>query len=889
MVPASSAGGDPGNTEDGARGGVSLYRLRPNHGVVFLDIELQNDVLASQISCFIEDHAGTASGAPPVLIPLEREAFADGTIWHPRTHAPVAPSDALLIDGRQAVAAFAGTWLPLPVLRVIGRLPGGRLRFDAGPLNWVRLHIEKTDPTVGAGRPLRAVLAFDTRLVTDSRVDLERYVAPTEEDASFGSTFVFSDQTDDIAAFVGDPWIMSWLDGIVKARDTGPSEKLNPAKFLAAPPTGNLRRPKLAHLAHYLVLLKVLKAARAIPQVRFFDALGAGVSQRTEAVDLVVDAGGDDLVAFLVERSRMGASADLGQARPLALRDLSQPEILHAGLIPSHVEFDRQPFGDLRSSRLSGRTDAFMWPTLARIGSEAQRLSQRANATPGVTGLSDVQHYASDDRTPQTVWRISTDHGTADRPGSMASGPALGVIGEDGRPFAAGSGLPAVRTRFTQASLLGFAYAEIITHAISKLAEPVLHQRGMEALALRSLRSLTLALPVSLSREEQETLLARAEDGIDLVWRTMGWDQSNRIDVPQKPKVFATLGGDLGAQLLFIEDEVETRFGGDFYQFAVEAGLGHVQRDLSDVSVRILSVELSRRALASVSADYRVEGSGAIHPNLRHAVRVQGGTGSVGEAVIRDVILPSIKAGLATVGLGWSQEFLSAIAICRNGTADDSVIQSAGRLRAKILEPAAEALLALAAKRPFDLLRGTENVSLERLAILGGGRLSDEWAMMTVPEEPKAAPGGFDLGRIQIAFNQGHLGKVIETALNSLMEALAERIDVEQHSFVLITGQDVLAPALKAAVLQAFDMSPHRVVLFGERRNTLIESMTSLPDVGHSVLAGAASAILASSSHANPTDLLRGAIQINSGQDRATPPSEQSRAGASLVQRGSVP
>ena len=81
-------------------------------------------------------------------------------------------------------------------------------------------------------------------------------------------------------------------------------------------------------------------------------------------------------LAAQLEIKVQAATAELGSAQMLKVRDLSQPHMVHEGPHPTVVEFDLQPFGNTAASRASGRTDAFSWPSLARIGTEAVRLSQ---------------------------------------------------------------------------------------------------------------------------------------------------------------------------------------------------------------------------------------------------------------------------------------------------------------------------------------------------------------------------------------------------------------------------------------------------------------------------------------------------------------------------------
>ena len=91
----------------------------------------------------------------------------------------------------------------------------------------------------------------------------------------------------------------------------------------------------------------------------------------------------------------------------LPLRDLSRPWQSHAGVFASRIEFSRTVFGKDVYSRWSGRTNAFHWPSLARVGVEASRLSAEQSTGDAYTGLSSPMRYLWDDRASRNVWRFA--------------------------------------------------------------------------------------------------------------------------------------------------------------------------------------------------------------------------------------------------------------------------------------------------------------------------------------------------------------------------------------------------------------------------------------------------------------------------------------------------
>jgi hypothetical protein len=81
----------------------------------------------------------------------------------------------------------------------------------------------------------------------------------------------------------------------------------------------------------------------------------------------VLDVGNSRTCGLLIEAAgELGVN--LNDSYELALRDLSHPESVHTRPFESRVEFAQAWFGKNHLSRLGGRADAFVWPTMTRVG-----------------------------------------------------------------------------------------------------------------------------------------------------------------------------------------------------------------------------------------------------------------------------------------------------------------------------------------------------------------------------------------------------------------------------------------------------------------------------------------------------------------------------------------
>ena len=181
-------------------------------------------------------------------------------------------------------------------------------------------------------------------------------------------------------------WMNQWLEELFRElhpRATlGEIEsdiKQKPQESTAALP----RLPRLAASALHLPPIKLVGDA---------ERPGRGAIE----VDLVLDVGNSRTCGLLIEAAGRKLGVNLNDS--YALRMISP--ILNActhGPSRSRVEFAQAWFGKNHLSRLGGRADAFVWPTMTRVGPEATRLASRRRGTEGNTGMSSPKRYLWDE------------------------------------------------------------------------------------------------------------------------------------------------------------------------------------------------------------------------------------------------------------------------------------------------------------------------------------------------------------------------------------------------------------------------------------------------------------------------------------------------------------
>ncbi len=335
---------------------------------------------------------GDAEGGPSLhQVDLDEE----GVFYHPLSGDIADPSATYAVSGTRALEAFAGHWIPVPVLRLGRQAADGSFLLDEGPSNWARLFVTRGD---GRGiTPWRVVLAIDTGLDAGNDGRAQAATAPGLEDVRRSSTFAFSTDVEAIGWFVNEPWVDEWLAEAFREGRGQPEPSTGGGAADATATTGSL-----AYLAHYLTLLAAVNGAGRLPRLRLV-APPANVDGRVVPVDLILDIGASCTTALLAETAP-GAPVSIGR---LPLRDLTDLSQSDSGLFPSRVEFARASFGRDVYSRWSERTGAFYWPSLVRTGDEAQRLASGQPASDALTGLSSPMPYLWDDRASRNLWRFA--------------------------------------------------------------------------------------------------------------------------------------------------------------------------------------------------------------------------------------------------------------------------------------------------------------------------------------------------------------------------------------------------------------------------------------------------------------------------------------------------
>ncbi len=338
-------------------------------GVQFMDFGLTLDLRREEPGAFVLQSSQRS------LARLDYDARTDRFTHPGNSGVGVKPKYTMAME--ESVKVLQECWLPLPYLRA-----GRQRQFAEGPTTWARGRLVALVPGEDVhGGTHRLTCAFDTNVFRD--VEDLAYLAPTLADVQAGASFQLAHRAHEMGWFLEVPWIAEWVREMFA--DQAPKRLGLPIEDIE----DEIKR--YSHQAHYLNWLALIAAEAHLPEIVIRSNARDDVLTPIP-VDLVLDVGNSRTCGILIEEHPQQGHG-LKNRYELALRDLSLPHRVYAEPFESRIEFAQVVLGKEQLACQSGRNDAFIWPTIARVGPEAARLANRRRGTEGSTGLSSPKRY----------------------------------------------------------------------------------------------------------------------------------------------------------------------------------------------------------------------------------------------------------------------------------------------------------------------------------------------------------------------------------------------------------------------------------------------------------------------------------------------------------------
>jgi hypothetical protein len=749
----------------------------------------------------------------------------------PRTGKPdisIQPNYSVSVD--KALAPFLGKWVPLPFFRSEGNVGNSEMRYRNGPTDWARCRLEALLEPDRQGNTHRLVIGFDTHVqsgidVTTVTTD-EGYASLAEMDMHDGAEFALVTQFKSYAWFLSLDWMRDWLKELFNdtLRRKFPKRTLRDTDF----------EYRNEHLARYIAFIEVLGSAEVIPKVKLTDP-----RRHTDPidVDLVLDIGNSRTIGMLIEK-RPGESISLDNGSVLELRDLSQPTTLHRDTFSSYVCFSRARFGDPHGyARGSGRyRPSFSWPSVVRVGPEAQRLAVGSRREEGQTSMSSPKRYLWDLKPRVQEWRYAPDPDDPTSPESpVNSGDFVGFVNNEGTPLHAfnsrkgrsldfirgQSPYPVTEPKFSRSSMMMFLISEIVSHALVQVNSPAQRNNRLNPDIPRRLRNIIFTTPPAMSVSERNLYEQWAEWALEVIWRALEWDERALAthDYRTKPVVRMKLDEASATQLVFVYNEIEKRFAGDSTQYLEIFGKPR-QRYGGKPTLRVASIDIGGGTTDMVITTYLTESAGATnilipHQEFREGFNVAGD--DILKVVIENHLIPELIRYLAA-----HDPFVTREAVMRRlGRDAVDLTEKERNLRAQfaqqVLVPLAFSIFAKLGKLPVEDLPLFSTYQVDAREVLSLGLDVDPEVrrfigrLITRPDAP-----AFDLMEWRPTVDLASVGTSITATLSPFLLDLGEVIKLWDCDFLVLSGRPSCLPSLRAILTKSPPVQPSRLIAMSE-------------------------------------------------------------------------
>lgn len=440
----------------------------------------------------LEPHDLREDGITPLRIDEENQSGVKGDIFSINFGSRINRLDA-----------FENVWLPLPYFS-----KKTEKRFNFGPLNWARVKLIKRQVS-DKELVYDAVLAFDTRVKSSYDGYDECPVFPDKFRS--GLDFDLCDNEFLLMDYcsAGNKW--SYIDEYLFSLVHPEVQRVSQIKG------ANVR--KMDYIASYAFLMSYCASKDAFPRVTLYRDDDVEV----KGIDMIIDIGNSKTTALLIEDN-----VNFNQVRPLKLVDytrlttnlgddswpLSSSEPFDMRLVFRRIDFGR--FGTKDSMQ-------FVYPSLVRLGDEAQRLLHLANEVASssydLSTSSSPKRYLWDAKPSVEEWRFLSLSGDSSEETLNLNGitnqiKSVGSLDVDG---VSGGG---ISHHYSHQSLMTFAFLEMLVQARCQINSDEHRSEktgfGKESMP-RKIKRVVITCPTAMSKVEREALVKCAKNAVILL------------------------------------------------------------------------------------------------------------------------------------------------------------------------------------------------------------------------------------------------------------------------------------------------------------------------------------------------------------------------------------
>ncbi|MBG6241643.1 MAG: virulence factor SrfB [Candidatus Symbiopectobacterium sp. Dall1.0] len=768
--------------------------LIQDSGLQFLDFALKPAIDAQGPGKFVRK---TANG--PLLRLILNEENGKYLLPAPLGSVPevVRPESSFSLG--QSLLLLSNVWLPLPFMRF-----NPPRTFIGGPDNWARVKVVPLPRPDQDGNTHRICIVFDTKVYPDG--DENELLAPTESDITAGLKFTLAYHSEELGEFLDLTWVDGWLREVFTHHATKREQRSEADQRTAL--------SGFEYQAHYLNLLDMLGKQLRIPEI----TLVAGTRQEPDiAVDLILDVGNSHTCGILVE-DHPEAHNGLSQSYELQLRDLEQPHQIYNEMFESRIEFAHAQFGKPNFSLESGREDAFLWPSIVRVGREASRMALARLGTEGASGLSSPRRYLWDEESYTPGWRFSKTVGNAALEPHAIAAPFTHLINDEGQPLFTvpfDDRLPVFSAQYSRSSLMTLMLCELLAQSLSQMNSAAQRAKMTNDSAPRRLRNIILTLPSAMPKPEREIFRRRMQEAIGLVWKAMGWHPADdgfnteqekaasRFPVPDVQMEWdeATCG-----QMVYLYNESQVNFGGNTKAFFASQARPDRVRDAAEQpgkTLRVASIDIGGGTTDLAVTQYTLDDSIGSNVKISPLLMFREGFKVAGDDILLDMIqlyvLPALHTSLKKAGIATPDSLMDKLFGNAGRMDGQSTLRQQSTLQ--ILMPIGRAILeAYEGFDPLDMSAELEASFGELLPQRPTGKVLD-YLNGEIQREQPADTAAFDILHTPLIVRLSKLhGEFLSNriSITQNLRSLCEVVALYDCDVLLLTGRPSRFPGIQA-------------------------------------------------------------------------------------------
>lgn len=696
---------------------------------------------------------------------------------------------------------FENRWLPIPYF-----FKRGSRIFRFGPLNWSRFKMIPVSKDKGLWI-YDIILAFDTYATYVDQGINEHPVFPDLYSQSIELALCENESHLLDYCSTGKEWshINKWLMHLAHP-DITRIDQLR----------GNRVR-HMGYAASYIFLMNYFVDKHLFPTIRLYKDRDVPSID----VDMVIDIGNSRTTALLIEDN-----TNFNQVRPLRLIDYSsplkssedeEPQInSYSEPFDMRLAFRKADFGNFgfKDSR------QFVYPSLVRLGQEANRLIHMANITDNrpesPSTYSSPKRYLWDWRRAEEEWQYLV---LPDDENTETTLKLTGVTSQmkgDGRLVSdteqeSGD----ISYHYSRRSLMTLSFLEMLAQAQTQINSE--SHRSIEKgfgnpEKPRRIKRIIVTCPTAMSKVEREALVHCARDAVKLLANFTAGGKAPKIDVEVIPTPPSRRDAESEwyydeatcSQLVYIYGEVGHKYKGNCTEFFNLYGKVEPGETQPTLTVGSLDIGAGTSDLMINRYTYTKDDITTLTPEpLFYDSFYFAGDDMLNGLIKNYMLLPETSAfrqELKNMSYGaYRQTIRDFFGPDYNGqTLADRILRKDFNIQYSV--PLMCYFLELVKNDSKDCVVRYENVFAD------------------CPPNPAVIEGfknktGIDVTTLDWKFDKAEVSSIIEKEFEPLLKKIATIMYAYACDVVLLSGRPASLPAIRDIFLKYFAISPHRLIM----------------------------------------------------------------------------